>query len=144
MLLRLISVCCLQTLFKSRPFAASLPGKLRLRHMSQIRSGTSKFMLPKNFNPIPFPYHSEIEVEINDLTNLGHGVGRKRLDDGSNWVVLVPFTIPGEIVICRVFRNFDSYSEADLVSVIRSSADRIKPLCPHFANCGGCQYQVCT
>ncbi|MEO0413413.1 MAG: TRAM domain-containing protein [Verrucomicrobiota bacterium] len=46
---------------------------------------------PKKFIPEPFEYHQEIEVEIDSLANLGHGVGRH---DG--WVVFVPFALPGE------------------------------------------------
>jgi 23S rRNA (uracil1939-C5)-methyltransferase/tRNA (uracil-5-)-methyltransferase len=81
------------------------------------------------------------------------------------WVVLVaPGVIPGEVVKVRVFRNFNRYSEADLVEVVffsspearrkdkegdcddqpatmPSSPGRVEPRCSVFAECGGCQYQ---
>ena len=75
--------------------------------------------VPKNFNPHPFEYHQEIELRIDRLTNLGLGVGRIE-----NWVVMVPFVIPGELVKVRIFRNRDQYSEADLIEVIEASAMR--------------------
>lgn len=91
---------------------------------------------PPKFNPHPFTYHQEIELEITSLTNAGAGLGRV---DG--WVVFVPFALPGETVTARVFRNHKNYSEADLVSVLQSSPERVVPPCPLFGNCGGCQYQ---
>ena len=91
---------------------------------------------PENFRPGPFDYHEEVEVRIEDLNNLGSGVGRL-----NGWVVLVPFTIPGERVRGRIFRNHASYSEADLVEILEASPDRTAPPCPLFTRCGGCQYQ---
>jgi len=91
---------------------------------------------PKKFVPIPFEYHQEIQLRIDSLTNLGAGVGRI---DG--WVVFVPFSLPGEWVKARVFRNDKSFSQADLVEVIEPSPDRVAPGCPLFGDCGGCQYQ---
>ena len=91
---------------------------------------------PKNFNPHPFAYHQELELMIDSLTNLGLGVGRV-----DNWVIMVPFVIPGERVKVRIFRNRDQYSEADLVEVLEASDKRVEPQCALFGRCGGCQYQ---
>ncbi len=114
----------------------------------------------KRFNDHPFPYHAELELEISTLTNLGIGLGRVALPaassaaapqppnaevesaaEGSRWVVMVPFALPGERVRVRVFRNHKNYSEADLVAVLTPSPERIAPRCPLFGACGGCQYQ---
>ena len=91
---------------------------------------------PKNFNPHPYAYHQELILEITALTNLGAGVAKP--DD---WVVMVPFTVPGERVRARIFRNHKNFSEADLVEVLEPSPDRVQPVCPLFGRCGGCQYQ---
>jgi tRNA/tmRNA/rRNA uracil-C5-methylase (TrmA/RlmC/RlmD family) len=97
---------------------------------------------PKKFNDRPFPYHHELELAIESLTNLGAGVARVDLGEpGTKWVVFVPFALPGERVRARIFRNHANYSEADLVEVIESSPERIAPRCPLFGTCGGCQYQ---
>jgi len=95
--------------------------------------------VPKNFVAEPFEYHQEVEITIDSLTNLGMGVGRV---DG--WVVMVPFVVPGERVKARIFRNFQNYSDADLVEVLDASPDRIEPKCPLYTRCGGCQYQHIT
>ena len=91
---------------------------------------------PKKFVPTPFAYHEEIELTIDALTNLGAGVGRI---DG--WVVFVPFTLPGERVRARVFRNDKNCSNADLLEVLAASPERVAARCPLFGECGGCQYQ---
>lgn len=100
-------------------------------------------MAKKKFNDRPFAYHQEIELEIATLTNLGVGLGRVPHPDdaASKWVVMVPFSLPGERVRARVFRNHKNFSEADLVTVLTPSPKRIAPPCPLFGRCGGCQYQ---
>lgn len=110
----------------------------------------------KKFNPRPFAYHQEIELEITTLTNLGAGLGRVPLAEAlapatsdlalpaanaAGWVVMVAFALPGERVRARVFLNHSNYSEADLVDVLTPSPHRVAPRCPLFGRCGGCQYQ---
>lgn len=122
----------------------------------------------KKFNDYPFPYHHELELDIHTLTNRGVGLGRVALPEGgaqraedsappptpgpienresiiqnsSGWVIMVPFTLPGERVRARIFRNHKNYSEADLVAVLTPSPHRVAPRCPLFGTCGGCQYQ---
>lgn len=105
---------------------------------------------PKKFNPHPFDYHEELELEIASLSNLGVGIARvqldarsenKELDKAQGWVVFVPHTLPGEKVRARIFRNDKSHSQADLVEVLVPSSDRLEPKCSLFGKCGGCQYQ---
>jgi 23S rRNA (uracil1939-C5)-methyltransferase/tRNA (uracil-5-)-methyltransferase len=97
------------------------------------------------FNDHPFAYHQEIELEIATLTNLGLGLGRVSLDASAEgaggWVVMVPFTLPGERVRARVYRNHKNFSEADVVAILTPSPRRVAPRCPLFGRCGGCQYQ---
>lgn len=97
----------------------------------------------KKFNDHPFPYRTELELEISTLTNLGVGLGRVDIE-GGRWVVMVPFTLPGERVKARVYRNHKNFSEADMLEVLTPSPHRIAPTCPLFGRCGGCQYQHLT
>ena len=98
-------------------------------------------------------------MRIESLTNLGFGVARIELEEtmdkdtttsetedcvngeGKKWVVFIPNVIPGEIVRVRIYRNYASYSDADLLQIIEPSPDRIEPKCSLATICGGCQYQ---
>ncbi|MDR1255027.1 MAG: class I SAM-dependent RNA methyltransferase [Puniceicoccales bacterium] len=91
---------------------------------------------PEHCTDKPFHYHDELTVDIQSLSNEGRGIAR--ID---NWIVMVPFVIPGERVRVRIFKNHTNYSEADLIEVLQASPDRISPPCPLFGQCGGCQYQ---
>lgn len=91
---------------------------------------------PRGFVAKPFEYGQIVELKIDDLTNLGAGVGRI---DG--WVVMVKFALPNETIKARIYKNHKNFSEADLLEVLEKSPQRVDPKCPLFATCGGCQYQ---
>jgi 23S rRNA (uracil1939-C5)-methyltransferase len=78
----------------------------------------------------------DVELVIEDIAFGGKGVGR-----AEGKAVFVPFTIEGERVAARVVREKKSFAEADLVTVLESSPQRITPQCPYFGRCGGCSYQ---
>lgn len=91
---------------------------------------------PRKFVPTPFAYHEEIELDITSLSNQGDGVGRY-----GDWVVFVPYALPGERIRARIYRNDKNCSMADLAEVLEPSPHRVAPVCPLFGSCGGCQYQ---
>ena len=91
---------------------------------------------PRKFKAEPYEWHEIVELEIVALSNLGAGIAKPE-----GWVVFVPFTLPGEKIRAKVWRNEANCSHADLVEILTPSPDRIEPKCPHFATCGGCQYQ---
>ncbi len=94
------------------------------------------YQKPKGFAEHPYPYHFEIELYIESITNLGLGIAR----DG-DWVIQIPFVLPGEKVIARIFRNHKNYSDADCIEILKASPERIDSKCSLFGTCGGCQYQ---
>ncbi|WP_353064083.1 23S rRNA (uracil(1939)-C(5))-methyltransferase RlmD [Tunturibacter psychrotolerans] len=55
--------------------------------------------------------------------------------------VLVPFTLPGELIEVQLVEQKKTPDEASLLQVMTPSKDRVKPTCSHFGECGGCQYQ---
>ena len=138
---------------------------IRLHSSTTDVSVESEISVPSKFVHFPFEYREEVDIRIETVTNRGLGIGRvlvtaskDTVDDDaaaavaattteertSRWVVMVPSVIPGELVRVRVFRNFNNYSEADLIEVLEPSPDRIKPLCPLADDCGGCQLQHMT
>lgn len=80
--------------------------------------------------------NQEILLTIKRIGINGEGIGYyKKL------AVFVPFAIPGEEVVVRITDVFDKYANAKIVRCKKESENRIKPHCPHYENCGGCQLQ---
>lgn len=73
---------------------------------------------------------------IEDLTHDGRGVCRH---EGKT--VFVADALPGEDVRYRLVKRRRSYDEAELIEVLKPSADRVEPGCAHFGYCGGCAMQ---
>ena len=63
--------------------------------------------------------------------------GVARLEDGR--AVFVPFALPGDEVEIEIVRKKERYAQAQLKRVIVPSLARIKPDCPYYGVCGGCQ-----
>ena len=71
-------------------------------------------------------------LRIEKLGNRGEGVasfGGRR--------IFIPYALPGEIVTAEVDGD-----QARLVDIVEASPQRIAPICPHFADCGGCAVQT--
>lgn len=77
-----------------------------------------------------------MEVLIHDLSSRGLGVGRK-----GGKVLFVEGALVGERVNAYPEREGSSIIEARLDSILETSIERVKPICPHFKECGGCQLQ---
>jgi tRNA/tmRNA/rRNA uracil-C5-methylase (TrmA/RlmC/RlmD family) len=75
-------------------------------------------------------------LTIHDLAFGGEGVGR--VDD---FVVFVPFVLPGETVEVEVTELKKTFARAKLLRVATPSPERVSPECRYFTQCGGCQYQ---
>ncbi len=67
----------------------------------------------------------------------GGGGGATPNKGKKSWVFFCPNIIPGKLVRVRVYCNFVSYSDANLLHVIKPSADCIEPRCPPGTVCGG-------
>lgn len=76
------------------------------------------------------------KVRITDIGSEGNALARV-----DNKVVFVPMLIPGDIVDIRVRRKRKNYLEGSVVRFHEYSKDRIKPVCNHFGECGGCKWQ---
>ena len=55
--------------------------------------------------------------------------------------VFVEGALPGETVEYEVLRVRPTYEQARAVRILRESAQRVVPRCPHFGVCGGCSSQ---
>jgi 23S rRNA (uracil1939-C5)-methyltransferase len=66
----------------------------------------------------------------------GEGVGYFKRQ-----VVFVPGALPGEEVVVEATNINPKFAEAKIKKIRRPSEHRIKPLCPVYDQCGGCQLQ---
>lgn len=64
------------------------------------------------------------------------GVGRR--EDGK--VVMVHGAYPGDVVQVRLVAEHSGYSEADIETLERPSAERVPAPCPRQPECGGCAW----
>ncbi len=78
-------------------------------------------------------------MKIEKVVYGGRGMGRL---DGK--VCFVEGVIAGEDVEVRITRSRKNYSEAEVVSILTHSDDRVSPPCEYYRHCGGCQYQHMT
>lgn len=77
-----------------------------------------------------------IELHPTDIANGGEAVarieGKAHFVDGA---------MPGERVLGEVVKDGGSWARVELRRILEPSPQRIDPPCPHFAACGGCQWQ---
>lgn len=79
-------------------------------------------------------------VRVRALSFGPHGIGR--LPDGK--AVFVRGVAPGEETEVVVREEHRTFAYADLVRVLRASADRRVPPCEYLPRCGGCPWQHLT
>ncbi len=77
-----------------------------------------------------------IEGEVIDLGVTGEGVVKY-----DTVPIFVPFALPHEKVRVRLNYVKKDYAFGDLIEVLSSSKERIKPRCCYFGKCGGCDLQ---
>jgi 23S rRNA (uracil1939-C5)-methyltransferase/tRNA (uracil-5-)-methyltransferase len=127
--------------FNDQPFAYHQEIELDIATLTNLGSGLGRVQLPER-NPALARTRPAAEAAVLSFGN--SRAVQTSATRGDGWVVMVPFTLPGERVRARVFRNHKNFSEADLVAVLTPSPHRVAPRCPLFGRCGGCQYQHLT
>lgn len=75
-----------------------------------------------------------VTLRIESIAAGGEGVGR--LEDGR--VVFVHRTAPGDLAEVELVHRAKRWARGSLVRVLEPSPDRRDPLCPYYAECGGC------
>ncbi len=77
-----------------------------------------------------------MEAEITDLSHNGRGVARV-----ADKVVFIHGALPGETVRFKYTARQRQFDEGRVVDIVRPSADRVEPHCPHAETCNGCALQ---
>lgn len=82
----------------------------------------------------PVVQGQDYEVSITDLGIHGEGIGKV-----NGFTVFVPGALPGERAEVRIIRVKKSYATGKLVTFKEQTPHRVKPECPVYDQCGGCQ-----
>jgi len=77
-----------------------------------------------------------LQIEIDRIAFGGSGIAKK---DGK--VFFVKGGLPKDVLEVNIIKDKGSYAEAVIAKIIEPSPDRVKPKCPVFDLCGGCQLQ---
>lgn len=77
-----------------------------------------------------------LTLRVEKLSSHGEGIA---FSEGK--AVFIPYTIPGETVLCEITEAHSSFSRASLVDIKERSPHRVDPPCPLFGLCGGCALQ---
>jgi 23S rRNA (uracil1939-C5)-methyltransferase len=75
-------------------------------------------------------------LKIDSLAYGGRGVSRS-----GGKVCFVEGALPGEEVLVKFSKQTPKYSEAVALDIVKSSPERVTPVCEYFGICGGCQLQ---
>ncbi|MGL4818756.1 MAG: 23S rRNA (uracil(1939)-C(5))-methyltransferase RlmD [Bacilli bacterium] len=78
----------------------------------------------------------EILLTIKRLGINGEGIGYYKRQ-----AVFVPGALTDEVVECRIEKIVPGYAVASLMEIKEVSPNRVKPFCPVYEKCGGCQLQ---
>ena len=76
-----------------------------------------------------------MEVNINKFDHFGRGLGK--INDK---VIFVKQALPEEIVDVDVITEKKNYEVGKITKIIKESDSRVKPICPLFDKCGGCNF----
>ncbi len=77
-----------------------------------------------------------IDAEIVDFGSNGEGVAKCGV-----YPIFVPFSVKGDVVRARITWTSKDYAFGEVVEVVQPSEHRVKPVCPYFEKCGGCDLQ---
>ncbi len=77
-----------------------------------------------------------MQTEIFDYGMNGEGVGKI---DGK--ITLIEGALKGEVVNAKLINSYKTYNVAKLENIVTPCEARVKPPCPYFYKCGGCDLQ---
>jgi len=81
-------------------------------------------------------------IVLEKLLVTGYAAEGKSLAKHEGKVIFIEQAVPGDVVTVRLTKNKKDWAEGHVVTFDEYSAERIKPFCPHFGICGGCQWQM--
>jgi 23S rRNA (uracil1939-C5)-methyltransferase len=117
------------------PRLSPLQRKLKLKNPS-ASAKQKRAQAQVDVSVVTLPMGKHIEIELQNLSHDGRGVGRWQ-----GKTVFVNGALQGETVSAEVTADHKTHAEAQVLEIHQASADRIDPICPVYDTCGGCQLQ---
>src|SRR3990172_13025318 len=112
--------------------------RTRARHAGEVE-GSSLARIPRRLEVrlSRRPWNDRVRIAgVESLDREGRGVAHV---EGKT--VFIDGALPGEVVEYAPYQRKPSYELAQLLKVIKPSAARVAPLCPHYGVCGGWSLQ---
>ncbi|HVY75505.1 MAG TPA: 23S rRNA (uracil(1939)-C(5))-methyltransferase RlmD [Puia sp.] len=81
-------------------------------------------------------------IVLEKLRITGYAAEGKSLARHDGKVIFVEQAVPGDVVTVRLTKDKKDWAEGQVISFDEYASDRVKPFCPHFGICGGCQWQM--
>ena len=81
-----------------------------------------------------------MKIKILDISYNGSGVGKEE----SGKTIFVPKVDVGEEAEVEVLKTNKTFDEGKVLTLLNTSSNRVKPKCPYFEKCGGCDFQHLT
>lgn len=78
-----------------------------------------------------------VVITIEDMSENGEGIGK-----AEGYTLFVKDTVMGDQAEVKIIKAKKTYGYGKLIRLIVPSADRVEPVCPVAAPCGGCQLQA--
>ena len=76
-----------------------------------------------------------MRVNIIKFDHFGRGIGKV-----NEKIIFVNKALPSEIVDVKVTNSKKNYLEGKVEKIITKSDNRVKPICPYYDKCGGCNF----
>jgi 23S rRNA (uracil1939-C5)-methyltransferase len=89
--------------------------------------------MSKNKKPLPLLE----KVRITGIAAEGKAIAKY-----NDWIIFVPFAVPGDVVDIQLFRRKNSYAEGKAVYFHEYAPQRTEAFCAHYGVCGGCKWQI--
>lgn len=84
---------------------------------------------------VPVAKGEVIETDVIDLAYGGDSIAKY-----NNFTVFLPYGVPGSRVVAKIIDVKNNFARGHIIKIIRQSEIYIKPPCPHFGLCGGCDW----
>lgn len=82
-----------------------------------------------------------LELEIQELTDLGEGLAFSP-EEGEDRKIFVSYVCPGELIKTKIIQDSKKFARGKVAEILKENPEcRVKPKCPYFYKCGGCNLQ---